>query len=107
MLYKQVTASSLMMMRSRPCEKESERNLCFHSSGGLDLIVVPGLAFTAQSGHRLGSGRGYYDRYFEKLFSSSDSRPFLMGLAFHQQILPDVPIGHLDVAMDQVITCTE
>lgn len=74
----------------------------FHSSGGLHLIIVPGLAFT-QSGHRLGSGRGYYDRYFQKALSCS-SLPFLIGLAFDQQILPLLPTERFDVTLDQVIT---
>lgn len=75
-----------------------------HTSGGLHLIIVPGLAFT-QSGHRLGSGRGYYDRYLEKLMTSSDGRPFLLALAFSQQILPHLPTDPFDVSVHQVITC--
>ena len=74
-------------------------------SGGLDLIVVPGLAFT-ESGHRLGSGKGYYDRYVAKLLSccSPDRRPYLMGLAFSQQVLQELPVDEHDVILDQVIT---
>ncbi|KFM74430.1 5-formyltetrahydrofolate cyclo-ligase, partial [Stegodyphus mimosarum] len=34
------------------------------STGGLDLMIVPGLAFTKR-GHRLGGGKGYYDVYVQ------------------------------------------
>lgn len=33
--------------------------------GSIDVAVVPGMAFDAQ-GHRLGRGKGYYDRFLPK-----------------------------------------
>ena len=32
---------------------------------GLDLLLVPGLAFT-EDGRRLGRGKGFYDKYLER-----------------------------------------
>lgn len=37
----------------------------------LDLVVMPGLAFNQQA-HRLGQGRGYYDRFLRDCFKEFD-----------------------------------
>ena len=63
-----------------------------------DLIIVPGLAFTA-SGHRLGYGGGFYDR----LLAACPAVPSL-SLAFPQQLLPTVPTDEHDHPVDRVLT---
>ncbi|QDZ17730.1 5-formyltetrahydrofolate cyclo-ligase [Chloropicon primus] len=68
---------------------------------GLDLLVVPGLAFD-EEGRRLGRGGGYYDRYIEKLLSQ-ESRPLLAGVCFSCQVLPEVPCEEHDARMDAVV----
>lgn len=65
----------------------------------LDLIVVPGVAFDA-CGHRLGRGRGYYDR----LLSQSGCRAKTVGVAFDFQVASCVPSEARDVSMDIVIS---
>ena len=65
--------------------------------GAIDLIIVPGVAFDAQ-GHRLGRGRGFYDR----LLSSLDTPK--VGICFDFQLVPSVPVESFDHPMDHVIT---
>ncbi len=48
----------------------------------LNLVLVPGLAFT-EAGERLGYGGGYYDRYLPRCTQAK-----LLALAFAEQILP-------------------
>ncbi|MBR0180951.1 MAG: 5-formyltetrahydrofolate cyclo-ligase [Prevotella sp.] len=64
----------------------------------IDIVVVPGLAFDA-AGHRLGRGRGYYDRFFtlhSLLFTT-------IGVCFDFQKVAEVPVDEYDFPVDEVI----
>jgi 5-formyltetrahydrofolate cyclo-ligase len=65
----------------------------------LDVVVVPGLAFTVD-GHRLGQGGGHFDRFLTRL-SPACSR---IGVAFREQLVDAVPLEPHDVVLDVVIT---
>lgn len=69
-------------------------------SGGLDLIIVPGLGFTKE-GHRLGRGKGYYDVYLEKC--KKVERPLIsIALAFKEQMVDLIPVTENDARMNFV-----
>lgn len=70
--------------------------------GGLDLMIVPGLAFTKR-GHRLGGGKGYYDVYVQNCSHDPHGRPYTIGLAFKEQILHSIPTDVHDFMVDEVI----
>ena len=60
-------------------------------------ILVPGVAFDG-AGHRLGRGRGYYDRFLA-------SHPDLckIGVCFDFQKVAEVPVDTFDITIDEVI----
>jgi 5-formyltetrahydrofolate cyclo-ligase len=64
----------------------------------LDLIVVPGLAFTAE-GNRLGRGAGFYDRFL----SAIPATTLKIGVCFEFQRVSEIPFEPHDVRMDAVI----
>ena len=49
----------------QPDENDEREEALDNDGGGLDLILIPGLAFTRE-GDRCGRGRGYYDTYLQK-----------------------------------------
>lgn len=65
----------------------------------LDLIVTPGVAFDG-SGHRLGYGKGYYDRFLH----GGRVQGKLAGLCFDFQLVERLPVEAHDVRMDLVVT---
>jgi 5-formyltetrahydrofolate cyclo-ligase len=71
-------------------------------AGGLDLVVVPGLAFTVL-GHRLGRGKGYYDTFLARYRATLGALPLTVGLAFSQQVVPSVPTDENDVCLDVLL----
>jgi len=72
---------------------------CTVSPDALDLILVPGVAFTAD-GARLGRGGGFYDRLLARL----DSRTCKIGICFDSQLLPELPIEPHDQHVDFIAT---
>lgn len=65
----------------------------------LDLILVPGVAFDLH-GHRLGRGKGYYDQILAVVRGSA------CGIAFDEQIVPEVPVEPHDMQVNRILTPT-
>lgn len=63
----------------------------------LDLVLVPGLGFDRE-GHRLGRGKGFYDRML------SSRRGTACGVAMDWQILPAIPVEPHDQHVDCIVT---
>ena len=70
-----------------------------HSLTSANLIVVPGVAFDLQ-GHRIGFGKGYYDRCLSQL----PKHGTLVGLCHDFQLLEQVPAEGHDIRMQYVVT---
>lgn len=66
----------------------------------LDLILVPGLAFSPQHLTRLGRGGGYYDR----LLSHPGCKARRIALAHDFQLLDDLPVEPHDQRVHEIIT---
>ncbi|MBM9536765.1 5-formyltetrahydrofolate cyclo-ligase [Desulfobulbus alkaliphilus] len=64
----------------------------------IDVAFVPGIVFD-RCGHRLGYGRGYYDR-----FLAASPQAVRIGLAFALQLTEYIPAQSHDIPMDIVIT---
>jgi 5-formyltetrahydrofolate cyclo-ligase len=66
--------------------------------GSIDVVAVPGVAFD-RSGHRIGYGGGYYDRFLRNLAA------FTVALAFDLQVLDEaLPAGRFDLPVQAVVT---
>jgi len=65
----------------------------------LDLVLVPGVAFD-DTGHRLGRGKGFYDRLLHNF------KGMKAGIAFDEQVVETVPVEKTDVVMDYLVTPT-
>lgn len=63
----------------------------------LDLVLVPGVAFDLR-GHRLGRGKGFYDRLLANFAGKK------IGIAFEEQMVEAIPADKQDVRMNFVLT---
>lgn len=71
----------------------------------LDLVLTPLVAFD-KIGHRVGMGRGFYDRTFYFKNQQFRKAPFLFGLAYDFQETDIIQPHNWDVPLDAVLTET-
>ncbi|XP_072321008.1 5-formyltetrahydrofolate cyclo-ligase [Eucyclogobius newberryi] len=81
---------------------EDERREEALDTGGLDLILMPGLGFDV-SGRRLGRGKGFYDTYLHRCKAHPRGKPYTIALAYTEQICERVPVDQRDVLIDEVL----
>lgn len=62
----------------------------------IDLCVIPGVAFDKQ-GHRMGHGKGYYDRLLSMVAATK------YGICFSTQLVDEIPTDPWDKEMTKVI----
>ena len=67
----------------------------------IDLVVVPGLGFTAK-GYRIGRGMGFYDRFL----AQPEFVGLSCGLAFDEQVMETLPVLDHDVPLSMLATDT-
>ncbi len=63
------------------------------------LVMVPGMAFSTDTGVRLGRGKGYYDRFLAQVPGALRMAP-----VFGWQIAEDLPFEAQDQRMDLLVT---
>lgn len=75
------------------------------AEGDLDLVIVPGVAFSLD-GRRLGHGKGYYDEFLFNWTREAASKPlYTIGLAFEEQLVDDpLAVEGLDFKLNEIMT---
>jgi 5-formyltetrahydrofolate cyclo-ligase len=68
----------------------------------IQVVIVPGIAYD-RAGGRLGYGGGFYDRFLPQLPAAT----LLVGIAFAEQIVAEVPRSGDDIKVELVVTDLE
>lgn len=65
----------------------------------IEAVIVPGLAFDGH-GHRIGYGKGYYDRFLSRFLKTT----FLCGVCFEFQVIEKIHANSDDMAVHWIVT---
>jgi len=72
----------------------------FGDYSDIDIAVIPGVAFDRKM-HRLGRGKGFYDRLLSSINACKT------GICFDFQLRETIPFDATDVTMDRIISQSE
>lgn len=76
---------------------EPQKHLPVIKPKDLDLVLIPGVVFS-EDGHRIGYGKGFYDRLLKKTNCPK------IGIAYEFQMVKNIPGEKHNVPMDMIIT---
>jgi 5-formyltetrahydrofolate cyclo-ligase len=62
----------------------------------IELVLVPAVGFD-EEGHRLGYGRGFYDRLLSQI-----PHAYTIGIGFKEQLSPQLPVEKHDIPLAKV-----
>ncbi len=93
-----VTAPSQEFERSPKGFQEPLPSCPMMDASKLDVVIVPGVAFTA-SGARMGYGGGFYDRYLPRCPQAR-----MLALCFPEQIVAQIPTEAHDLLIPKIIS---
>ena len=62
------------------------------------VMILPGAAFS-KTGARIGYGKGYYDRYLERIFCEER-----IALCYELQIVESIPTDEHDISVTTIVT---
>ena len=69
----------------------------FKNISDIELIIVPGIAFDYKF-HRLGRGKGFYDKFLKKV------KALKIGICFDFQLFNEIPYDDNDELMDIIVS---
>lgn len=72
----------------------------FISSGEIDVVIVPGIAFD-KKGARIGFGKGCYDKFLKGMSAVK------VGFCYDFQLVEGIPADDFDIPMDFLVTNEE
>ena len=85
-------------------ENFHEKQSATESSINKTLVLVPGRAFS-EDGHRLGRGKGFYDKYLSRFPLPRDrSKIIFAGICLPFQLQEEIPATPDDIIMDLLYT---
>lgn len=87
-----------------PIGNEPKDELFFGKKEENVFFLVPGLVFDYQ-GNRIGYGKGFYDKYFERLYKTRQANDInTYGVAFFEQIVKSIKTDITDKKINNIIT---
>ena len=77
---------------------EPKEDCSFVGIKNIEVVLVPGIVFDLQ-GHRLGYGKGFYDRLLKKIPEACR-----VGLSYKRNIVDELPVEDHDCPVDYIVS---
>lgn len=85
-------------------EPDPSKSPLIEGTDKVDIVLVPGLAYS-EDGGRLGYGGGYYDRLYAEFGNNGNRQALWIGFAYGAQLVKDIlPMEPHDLRLDLLAT---